>query len=268
MRLTKASIWAFSAASFFVGSSFSHYRFRLYALNALIHLPVLTWGIASIRSQFFGRVYFRAPGEMHRISVTFDDGPDPSLTPFVLDLLAKHEISATFFAIGEKCRRNGSILRRAVDEGHLVGCHDWDHSPLSNFRLRKKMTEDISRANLVIADAIGRNPALYRPPVGLTNPHTHLALRKLGLHCIGWSASARDAGNRFPGRISRISSLGNAGDVILLHDCLPRPEYRQAFLTNLSSLLDRLKRHKLKSVNVGAMFNLPSYQEPLHQGVS
>ena len=81
-----------------------------------------------------------------------------------------------------------------------------------------------------IKNIIGKKPLLYRPPVGLMNPHVPGVLKKFNMRCIGWSKSAGEAGNRRLAKINKISTLAGAGEVILLHDTLPNPEYKQASL--------------------------------------
>jgi peptidoglycan/xylan/chitin deacetylase (PgdA/CDA1 family) len=218
-------------------------------------------GIVDIRSQFFCPVLFRGDPAGNAIALTFDDGPDPQLTPDILDQLRQHGFRATFFVVAEKVRRNEALCRRAFEEGHTIACHDLSHSNLSNFRLGRRIAADLHQAQEIITAAIGVRPRLYRPPVGLMNPHVPGALKKVEMSCIGWSASARDGGNRIPGHIARIHSLAAAGHVVLLHDGLPRPEFKPMVLSQLGQLFTSIRELRLKTVSVDQLFGIVPYKE-------
>jgi peptidoglycan/xylan/chitin deacetylase (PgdA/CDA1 family) len=118
---------------------------------------------------------------------------------------------------------------------------------------------DIAEAQMVIGEIVGKKPLLYRPPVGLVNPHLHPALAHLGMTCIGWSRSAGDAGNRRTGALRTIGSLAGTGEVVLLHDVLPRPELREQLLANLRVLFDDIRKKELATETVDAFFEIPAY---------
>ena len=122
------------------------------------------------------------------------------------------------------------------------------------------MVRDISSANRIIADVTGKYPRLYRPPVGLSNPHLRTALEELGMSCIGWNRSIGDAGNRFAGTFKRIPDLARPGSIILLHDCLPDPAKRDLFLQHLRLLFTSMKKQKLSGVTVSTLLNIPPYR--------
>lgn len=259
MRVTPAKIWSLTLAASLGGSALITSRLPLAILSILVHLPVLAWGIASIKSQFFGKVLIKRENESDRIALSFDDGPDPGLTPAILDLLGEFGYGATFFCIGTRAAQYPDIVERIYRQGHIVGCHDWDHALTSNFRRTQRMVKDIGRARNTICNTIGKVPLLYRPPVGLTNPHTFRALRMLGMHCIGWSSSAKDAGNRRVRAIEKIQYLGSPGDVILLHDCLPNAQARAVVLRSLRALFQKLRDQHLTPVGIDELFGVPAY---------
>ena len=226
----------------------------------LLHVPALIFGIVNLKSGFFCRVRYRSEGEKKRLALTFDDGPEPSLTPAILDLLDEFKFTATFFVIARNVERYPEIIRETARRGHTIACHDLDHLITANFRRHRRMKADIGTASTIIASVLGRRPRLYRPPVGLSNPHLRTALGELGMECIGWDRSVGDGGNRLVRRFARISALGRPGSVVLLHDCLPVPQNREVFLSSLRALCEQMKQDGLTSVSVGSLFGIAEYR--------
>ena len=261
MAMTPFKIWAVASvvacAAFFL---FPAFRPFVCAVVAML-LAVFAWGIFSIRSNFFCAVFCGKPHETQRLCLTFDDGPDPNLTNDVLDLLDRYGFTATFFVIGNNALIYPEIVKRAWDLGHTIACHDLSHSILSNFRMSKALLRDISTAQNIIKGIIGKTPTLYRPPIGLMNPHIPGVLRQLGMHCIGWNKSAKDAGNRRQKRFKFIPRLARPGGIILLHDCLPKPELKSGFLLQVEKLFQAIKERGLKPVGIGELLGISEYEE-------
>jgi peptidoglycan/xylan/chitin deacetylase (PgdA/CDA1 family) len=257
--VTPAHWWSCSLGlSALVWGAFPAHRGWL-SLPLLAHVPWLAWGIADIRSQFFGRVHCSGSSAAGQVALTFDDGPDESATPDVLDMLGEFGCPATFFVVASRAARHPDLVRRASGLGHTIACHDLHHAWNSNFRRGARLRRDLAEAQSTIGDIIGRKPLLYRPPVGLLNPHLLPALARTGMHCVGWSRSARDGGNRVPFALDRIPRLAGPGEVVLLHDCLPRPTLHARFTRNLRLLLERLKRDGLVATTVDHLLSLPAY---------
>ncbi len=99
----------------------------------------------------------------HRLVLTFDDGPDPTWTPRVLDVLKKHHAHAVFFVTGTMASRYPDLVRRMVDEGHEVGLHTFNHPDLS-FQSKKRIDWELSQNQLALAGAAGIRTSLFRPP--------------------------------------------------------------------------------------------------------
>lgn len=167
---------------------------------------------------WFGAVDTQAPSTRRAIALTFDDGPDPEVTPRVLDALAQAGVRATFFLIGERARRHPDLVRRIVAEGHLVGNHSWDHAALP-LRGRAAIAADLARTQDAIEHACGVRPAWFRPPYGLRDPRVLAEARELGMRTSLWSVSPRDWQD--PGSdaiVVRTLSVIEPGDIVLLHD--------------------------------------------------
>jgi peptidoglycan/xylan/chitin deacetylase (PgdA/CDA1 family) len=229
------------------------------SLLLVLHIPIVIWGVINLRTGFFCKVLFRKKGEKHLLALTFDDGPDPNCTPYVLDLLDKYNLKATFFVVGAKAQNYPELCKEIIRRGHVIGCHDLNHSLTSNFRLSKQMTREIGVAQAIIESIINKKTLLYRPPVGLSNPHLRTALSTLQMKCIGWSSSVGDAGNRRPHTFKKFCSMSRPGAVVLLHDVLPKSEHKELFFKELEKLFTQIQQDNFSSVTVDKLFSEQAY---------
>jgi peptidoglycan/xylan/chitin deacetylase (PgdA/CDA1 family) len=154
-----------------------------------------------------------------RVALTFDDGPHAEGTPAVLEALARHGASATFFLVGEQVARRPALAREIVDAGHEVAVHGYRHTLLLRRRVRE-LRDDLDRAVGVIADATGVVPSLYRPPYGIFSSGGLAHVRDRGWRPLLWSTWGRDWERRATAQsIARRATSGlRPGDVVLLHD--------------------------------------------------
>jgi peptidoglycan-N-acetylglucosamine deacetylase len=156
-----------------------------------------------------------APG----VALTFDDGPHPEGTPAILELLARHRATATFFVVGEQVRRRPALLARIREQGHQVALH-CDRHRLQLRLGRETLLDDLRRGTAAIEDAVGERPRWHRPPYGIYSPSGLAAARTAGLQPLLWSRWGKDWRRlTTPARIARRAMRGLLpGDVILLHD--------------------------------------------------
>ena len=127
----------------------------------------------------------RAAGRV--VALTFDDGPDPEMTPRVLDQLRERGVRATFFLVGAKAERHPELVRRIAAEGHDTGIHTWEHAAGFPMRSSRAMTADILRCRESLRRIAGVETHLFRPPFGVTNPMVARAVKRTQSRCIGWS---------------------------------------------------------------------------------
>jgi peptidoglycan-N-acetylglucosamine deacetylase len=160
----------------------------------------------------------RVPGSPG-ILLTFDDGPDPDVTPRLLDLFDELAVRATFFVIGEKAARHGPILRRMLAAGHEVGDHSWDHTYCRFFQARSRLEAWIRRSQQQLEDLTGRPCFGFRSPAGVTTPPLIQTLRMLDLPLVHWNRRYFDTRFAFtPAKARGAAKRLHAGDVVLLHD--------------------------------------------------
>ena len=153
------------------------------------------------------------------IAITFDDGPDPEVTPRVLDLLDRAGARASFFCIAERAARHPRLCAEIVRRGHGLENHSMRHSHTFAFLGMGGFRREISRAQSVLADASGRAPRFFRAPAGLRNPLLDPVLHELGLRLVSWTRrgfDTRDSGG--PQVAARLTHGLEAGDILLLHD--------------------------------------------------
>lgn len=195
-----------------------HRRVAVLAASTVAVAMLLAHATWTPTCSWFGEVDTRAATTRRAVALTFDDGPDPDVTPRVLDTLAALNVRATFFVIGERAQQHPELVRRIVAEGHLVANHSWDHAALP-LRTSATIRADLERTQAAIEHACGVRPAWFRPPYGLRDPRVLSAARELGLRTSLWSVSPRDWQD--PGAdtvVERTLSVIEAGDIVLLHD--------------------------------------------------
>ena len=174
-------------------------------------------------SQIFGATLIvpKRPGEL---ALTFDDGPNPVWTPRLLDTLGQHGVKATFFLVGSYAQREPVLVRRIVDEGHLVGNHSWSHPNLA-ITGGKRVREELFRTSEALEQITGRPVRYFRPPFGARRPLLLRVARELGMTPVMWNAMTDDwkepSDERIAGRlvekIDRAAGRGLAGNIVL-HD--------------------------------------------------
>ncbi len=209
------------------------------------------------RSALLGPNLRRLPADAAargEVALTFDDGPDPEVTPRVLDLLDAQQAKATFFVVGERARTHPKLMREIVRRGHAVENHTDTHSVHFAWYGPKRLTRELSTAQQAIADACGVAPVFFRAPMGFRTPFLEPVLSRLGLHLASWTRRgfdtvARDAQTV----IDRLTNNLAGGDILLLHDgvAVIRAS-RSTTLASLPNLLQHLRDRNLHSVTLRA----------------
>lgn len=186
---------------------------------ALNHAVLSTAGMWP-RSRLLGANILRLPASAeHGVALTFDDGPDPDVTPRVLDLLDRHQARATFFVVGRKVEAHPALAREIQARGHLVENHTYRHGNGFAFLGPRGMQREIEAAQEAIEGATGRRPTLFRAPAGIRNPWLDLVLARTSLSLVSWTRRGFDTVTRDPGRVAgRLIHGLRAGDILLLHD--------------------------------------------------
>ncbi|HMS25910.1 MAG TPA: polysaccharide deacetylase family protein [Burkholderiaceae bacterium] len=190
-------------------------------LIASNHLIIAIVGMLP-RSTWLGNNITRLPDtatQRQEIALTIDDGPDPEVTPQVLDLLAQHDIAATFFIIGDKALRYPELCKEIVRRGHDIENHTQSHQHHFAFLGPEGFKKELQTAQATLTFITGREPMFFRAPAGNRNPFLEPVLNELGLRLVSWSLRGFDTqtGNVERVKMRLLRSL-HAGAIVLLHD--------------------------------------------------
>jgi peptidoglycan/xylan/chitin deacetylase (PgdA/CDA1 family) len=188
------------------------------------------YGAAYPRSQLFGRTVCRT-NSPRKLALTFDDGPNPAITPKLLDLLDRFKVRATFFVIGKHARECPDLLKETAARGHVIGNHTDAHPNLFWFK-PDQITVELRCCNYSIVAATGAPPRWFRPPFGTRNPWVVPVARELNQRVVMWSLIPRDwRATSSEWLIPRMASIAKraqrnlgatgaatTGDILCLHD--------------------------------------------------
>ena len=211
------------------------------------------------RSGLLGPNWIRLPAAAIRkreLAITIDDGPDPRVTPRVLELLDEHKAKATFFCIGERVQRHAELAREMVRRGHSVENHSHRHLNYFSLLGPRGLVAEIERAQDTIGITTGQHPLFFRAPAGLRSPFLDPVLSRLGLQLASWTRRGFDTVSaRAETVLGKLTRGLAAGDILLLHDghAARTGKGMPVILEVLPRLLDALAAADLAPVTLRAV---------------
>ncbi|MGJ7508735.1 polysaccharide deacetylase family protein [Variovorax sp. GT1P44] len=212
------------------------------------------------RSSLLGPNVSRLPAAAvarREIAITIDDGPDPEVTPQVLDLLDAQGQRATFFCIADRVLEHPALAREIVARGHSIQNHTARHRHNFSFLGPRGFANEISRAQRVLQEVTGQRATCFRAPAGLRNPFLGPVLHRLGLSLVSWTRRGFDTreGNADT-VLARLTHKLQAGDILLLHDghAARTPAGRAVVLDVLPPLLAKIRAEGLRAVTLPESF--------------
>jgi peptidoglycan-N-acetylglucosamine deacetylase len=232
-------------------------RWLALGLLLAVYLVIIILGISVLRINFFVQAACRGDSTAKRVALTFDDGPDPAVIPGLLEVLRRHQVKAAFFSIGAKALDYPEIIKQIDQEGHILGNHTFRHAWWTNFLISAPLDQEIRKTQEAINTAIGKVPAYFRPPMGLTNPHLMKALKNHGLSVVGWDVRPFDTTANAEKVIKRILKRIRNGSIIVLHD-RGRPRADIADLTD--KLIIKIKELEYTFCELEELTGIKSYQ--------
>jgi peptidoglycan/xylan/chitin deacetylase (PgdA/CDA1 family) len=149
-----------------------------------------TYAALSAQSQIFGTVLI-ASRDPNEIALTYDDGPNDIVTERLLEVLARHNVRATFFLIGRYVRQRPQIARAIAASGHLIGNHTMTH-PWLAWQSTARVRQELADCNAVLEDTLGAPVRYFRAPHGARRPAVLRIARSLGLTPVQWNIIAKD----------------------------------------------------------------------------
>jgi peptidoglycan/xylan/chitin deacetylase (PgdA/CDA1 family) len=228
-----------------------------WAIGAIVLNHALITGAGlTPRSSLLGPNVTRLPeaaGARGQVAITIDDGPDPEVTPRVLDLLDAHGQRATFFCIAERVLAHPALAREIVARGHSIQNHTARHRHNFSFLGPRGFASEIARAQDILAETTGQRPTCFRAPAGLRNPFLEPVLHRLGLSLVSWTRRGFDTREGDPAKVmARLGRNLQARDILLLHDgnAARTPEGIPVLLEVLPLLLERLRAGGLRAVTL------------------
>lgn len=164
-------------------------------------------------------VITRGPAWTGAIALTFDDGPHPTLTPRLLEILKAEGVPATFFLLGDRVRLYPEVAARIAAQGFEIGNHSFTHAD-ATMQTDDEIRAEVERTQTLIHEATGRRPTLYRPPYGKHNDALFAVLHEESMTVVNWSVDPRDWQRGETSESIRDRILGGAhpGAIVLLHD--------------------------------------------------
>jgi len=160
-----------------------------------------------------------AAAARREVALTLDDGPDPEVTPRVLEVLARADVRASFFCIGQRAERHPALVREIVAQGHAVENHSLRHRHDFALLGLGGYLREIGEAQTRLATIAGSAPRFFRAPAGLRNPFLDYALARLGLPLVSWTRRGFDTRTAAAQTVhARLTRGLAAGDILLLHD--------------------------------------------------
>jgi len=212
--------------------------------------------------QWYGRTFARGLRGSRQIALTYDDGPNDPHTLALLDVLAKHDVRATFFMIGRFVRERPDIARAVAEAGHTIGNHTFTH-PLLIFKSAAQTRAELLECRAALTDAVGEHSNLFRPPFGGRRPATLRVARELGMETVMWNVTGYDwkapAASVIEAKIAR-QVHADGGAVILLHDGGHgrMGAYREQTVIATDNLIRRYKDQGFQFVTVPEMMKAVS----------
>jgi len=192
------------------------------------------------------------------VAMTFDDGPHPSLTPKLLDILKQRNIKCTFFVIGRSAKTYPQIIRRMIAEGHEVANHTWTHASLTS-RSDAQIRSELQQSEDALFAAANYRPHLIRPPYGAINTRIkNFMFSEFGYSTIMWSVDPQDW--RRPGVsvvTSRLVNGAHPGAIMLAHDIHPPT------IEAMPAVFDQLLAKGYQFVTVSQLMNMEKANMPV-----
>ncbi len=243
--------------------------------GALTAMGAIAYGAAYPQAQLFGPTIFRT-NSVRALAITFDDGPNPAITPRLLDLLDLYQARSTFFLIGRFARECPGLVKEISARGHVIGNHTETHPNLF-WLTPAQISAELQRCHATIADTLGAPPRWFRPPFGMRSPWVISKAQELGCQTVMWTLIPGDwrdkpedwlisrmqpiatHAQQSSGNGPKIATVGS-GDILCLHDGSHRRQNgdRRRTLVALEYWLPHWRDLGLEFVTIDGAVRIPA----------
>ncbi|MEG9327188.1 polysaccharide deacetylase family protein [Salinimicrobium catena] len=197
--------------------------------------------------QLFPRRLWDGPAEGKRLYLTFDDGPIPEVTPWVLEELKRYDAKATFFCIGDNIAKHPEVYQKVISDGHSVGNHTFNHlngwkTPVQEYFQNTEKCRKVMEQHSIVTGKPSEEKALkynlFRPPYGRIKSRQARALEKLGYKIVMWDIISMDYDSIISAEncYRKVADNAKSGSIIVFHDSLKAEK-------NLRYALPKILKH-------------------------
>ncbi len=237
--------------------------FLFILLLILSYMGIFAIGVFLHNTALFAPIFVPNKNVGKVVALTFDDGPNPFITPKIIEILKEKGIKATFFCVGKHCRKEPELVKMIHQEGHQIANHTENHPFLINFYSAKGLVREIISCQEAIHSIIGLWPRYFRQVCGMVNVNLGRVVKKLDLVLVGWQVSSRDMHKKTSEEIvRRLQKKIRPGAIVLFHDGgEPNPKIRDASLSRaLPEIIDHLRERGFSFLTVEELHMLHKAQ--------
>jgi peptidoglycan-N-acetylglucosamine deacetylase len=212
--------------------------------------------LAELQRKYPNSFFFAGPTNKHQVALTFDDGPDLIYTPKILDILKKNQVKATFFLVGENAQRYPQMVKRIIEEGHVVANHSYNHP---NFRKVSELQfhDQIQKTEKILQKLTGYSPKLIRPPYGNINEEQIKWTASQHFTVVNWNVDSLDwRGLTADQVVSNVLADTSSGSIILQHSAGKRGRLSGS-VQALDVIIHKLKESRIRMVTVPELLDIP-----------
>ncbi|WP_240795475.1 polysaccharide deacetylase family protein [Aquibacillus halophilus] len=203
-------------------------------------------------------IVLRGPQSENKVALTFDDGPDPRFTPQILDVLKEYNIKATFFVMGARAEAYPDLVKRIIEEGHIIGNHTYWHPNLVEEADINTLEREVTKTEATLAELIGYQTKLFRAPYGFLYNELVEKLANMNYTVVGWTVDSLDWQEAPPEEIAyNVLSNIHPGAIILMHDGAEWEGDRTNTIKSLRQIIPTLKDEGMEFETVPNLLNIP-----------
>lgn len=212
--------------------------------------------LADLRKKYRSTFILNGPSSKREVALTFDDAPDDQFTPLVLDVLKREGIQATFFVVGNRVEAHPEVVKRIVEEGHLLGNHSYNHANLPKIS-DAEFREQVNKTDKLISQYTGYIPNIIRPPYGSISEGQIQWLASQGKKIINWNVDSLDWKGLTPEQVeTNVLAHIKPGAIILHHSGGGKGEDLSCTVDALPRIINQLRNDQVKLVTVSELLEL------------